>query len=159
MYLWKVDRLIDDFRAGEITQTEQFKYILFNTVLMVLISDPFVYSGSSYNLYDLINSLCALIVSIGGVYCCYKRNKEGDNRDLIVRLVCIGLPVGIRVFVFLIPLFILIGFLDIFIAGDIENADFANEPIETTPYDIASFIFFLLVYYIYLSKKIAKVST
>jgi hypothetical protein len=56
MYLWKVDKLVEDFKSGKVSQKEEFKYMLLFTVLMIFASDPFLYVGSSYNIYDFVGT-------------------------------------------------------------------------------------------------------
>ena len=40
MYLWKVDRLVEDFKSEKVTQKEQFKYFLLMAVVAVFLQDP-----------------------------------------------------------------------------------------------------------------------
>jgi ribose/xylose/arabinose/galactoside ABC-type transport system permease subunit len=111
MYFWKVDNLVEDFKSGKMNQKEEFKYMLLSTVLMIFASDPLLYIGNSYNIYDSVSTILMLAVSVWGVYYCYNINSSGDNKDFIVRVICIGLPVGIRLLVIFIPIFILVGTL------------------------------------------------
>jgi len=100
-----------------------------------------------------------LAVSAWGIYYCYKINSAGDNKDFIVRVMCIGLPVVIRVLVILIPIMILVGFFEAMFSGGL-TADKSNiDNYETTVYSAFSMVIATIVYYIYLAKKIKAVST
>ncbi|EIC23049.1 hypothetical protein [Thiorhodovibrio frisius] len=156
MYLWKVDSLVKDFKSENVSQKEEFKYMLLFTVAMALASDPALYIGASYNHYDTIGSIVMLGMSIFGVYYCYKINSSSDNKDFIVRMMCIGLPVMIRMLVVMIPVFIVGGVLEaVFLYP--ESLD--EETIESTPMQIVFLSIFIAAYYWYLSRKIKAVSS
>jgi hypothetical protein len=156
MYLWKVNSLVEDFKSERVSQKEEFKYMLLFTIAMALASDPALYIGSSYNYYDTIGSIMMLVISMFGVYYCYRINSSGDDKDFIVRVMCIGLPVMIRVLVLMIP---------VVIVGSILEAEFLypdsldEETFESTPLQVAFMSIFIAVYYWYLSKKIKAVSS
>lgn len=159
MYFWKVDQLVEDFKSGNVSQKEEFKYMLLFTVLMVFATDPFLYIGSSYNFYDSINSISLLITSAWGIYYCYTTNSAGDNKDFIVRVMCIGLPIVIRLVVFFIPIFVLeVSFDEAFSDNPIEKES-RVEVYETSIYTVVTTVIFIVLYYVYLAKKIRAVSS
>jgi hypothetical protein len=156
MYFWKVDKLVDDFKSGSVTQKEEFKYMLLFTVLTVAGTDSYINVDRSYNLYDFINTLSAIVVSAYGLFCCYKINSSGDNKNFIVRVICIGLPVAIRLLVIIIPIFVLYGA----IMNTLQQPETANPSnYETSVYDIILPISYLILYYNYLARKIKAVSS
>jgi hypothetical protein len=157
MYLWEVDRLVEDFKAGEVSQSEEFKYMLLFTILMALGSDPALYIGASYNYYDTIESALMLGISVIGIHSCYKINKNGDNRDFIVRVMCIGLPVVIRILAIFIPIFIISAALEGAFLEGVTGQE--TETYESTPIQVAVLSVFVASYYWYLSRKIRAVST
>lgn len=156
MYLWNVDSLVKDFKSGKVSQKEEFKYMLLFTIAITLVSDPILYIGYSYNYYDTLSSALILGISIFGLYNCYKKNTSGDDRDFIVRVMCIGLPVMIRVLSVMIPLLIIVGIIEsIFIYPGIID----EESLGNTPMQVVSISVFIAVYYWYLSIKISAVSS
>ena len=155
MYFWKVDQLVDDFKSEKVSQKEEFKYMLLFTVLITAMTDPFLYIGSSYNLYDSINSVSMLVVSILGVYYCYKINSEGDNKNFIVRIMCIGLPVMVRVLAFMIPVLILGSIIEEINTEETIDSDLY----ETSIFMVIATVVFVVSYYLYLAKKIRAVSS
>ena len=159
MYLWKVDNLVEDFKSGKVSQKEEFKYMLLFTVLIIFSSDPLLYIDSSYNTYDFVSSLLWLASSVWGIYYCYKINSEGDNKDFIIRVMCIGLPVAIRVLVFLIPIILLIGFVEGFSSVKLTAQDPNAEAYDTTAYQVVTSVIYVVSYYMYLAKKIRAVSS
>jgi hypothetical protein len=156
MYLWKVDSLVEDFRSGKLSQKEEFKYMLLFTVLMVLVSDPALHIGHSYNYYDTLISALILGISILGTFYCYKINSSGDDKDFIVRVMCIGIPVMIRVLAVMIPVSTVVGILE---AEFIFPESLDEETFETTPIQVVLISIAIAVYYWYLSIKIKAVSS
>jgi len=156
MYFWKVDSLVADFKSGDVTQYEEFKYMMLLTIASILGSDPALYIGLSYNQFDTIGSILLLSISAVGLYHCYTVNRNGDDKDFIIRIVCLGLPVAVRVLIAFIPIFI--------IAAVVDETFFYEEAIETgvyvnTPLQVITISAFMAVYFWYLSITIEKVSS
>lgn len=156
MYLWKVDSLVKDFKSGKVSQKEEFKYMLLFTIMMAFAMNPALYIGVSYNYYDTLGSVLMFGISIFGVYYCYKINSRGDDRDFIVRMMCIGLPVMIRVSVVIIPIFIMGLILE---AVFLDPEYFDEQIVESRPIDIVFMSAFVGAYYWYLSIKIKAISS
>ncbi|RLA75284.1 MAG: hypothetical protein DRG11_01915 [Epsilonproteobacteria bacterium] len=156
MYLWKIDKLVDDFRQKKVSQKEQFKYLLLFTIFTLLCSDPFLYVGLPYNNYDTLQSILILAMSVFGVYYCYKINSQGDNKEFMIRFICLGLPAVIRILAMFLPFFVgAIIIEDLFLLSPEALVSGATE---TTLIQVATISLFVFVYYWYLSKKITIVS-
>jgi len=156
MYLWKVDELVKDFRLGRVTQLEEFKYMLLFTIAMTLGSDPMLYDSTSYNMYDLINTVLFTVISVLGLFYCYKVNKRGDDKEYIARVMCIGLPVLIRIVILFIPIFILLAFIeDMVFEIPIEEE---SDTYETSLLEVIALNVSIAAYYYYLSLKLSAVS-
>jgi len=87
MYLWNTKALITDLRNDQVTQKEQLKYFLFSTIPLYAMPQLETY-------YTVVNIVLILI----GTLLCYNSNVEGDNKDFIVRYICLSIPIGIRIF-------------------------------------------------------------
>lgn len=77
---------IKEYYKTPIKETPVYQSIHYNSFYTELISLPLI--------QDII---CVL-----GIVICYKTNKAGDDKEFIERIICLGLPVGIRAFVFYI---------------------------------------------------------
>ncbi|WP_428026199.1 hypothetical protein [Arcobacter sp.] len=156
MYLWKVDSLVNDFRENNVSQKEEFKYMLVLTILMIIATDPILYIDITHNTYDVLMSFLILGISIIGLYYSYKINSSGDNKNFIVRVMCLGLPILIRTITIFIPIFI-IGIIveEMFIVTPIE---LEKETVETTLLHVVLNSLFIVTYYWYLYKKVQTVS-
>lgn len=153
MYLWKVDKLVEDFKTDKVSQKEEFKYMLLYTVLIMLLSDQSLSAGSSYSVNDFITTISILAISVWGIYYCYRINSSGDNKQYYVRVACIGIPIGMRIFVALIVTIILAVILEaVLVERALENN-------ETPTYTVAITIIYTFAYYWYLAKKMKAVSS
>jgi hypothetical protein len=149
MYLWKIDSLVNDFKEGKVTQKEELNYILLYVITSLLFTDKFLYI---YDIYDAIDSIAMLIITIIGTYYCYIVNSKGDNKDFMVRYMIIGLPAGIRIY--LIAFLLIIIYSLLFMTQDKLESD----SYETTLSFVIWSSLSAIVYFWYLSKKIRDVS-
>lgn len=46
MYFWKVDKLVEDFKAGNVNQKEEFKYLLVFFLITTIATDPLLASDT-----------------------------------------------------------------------------------------------------------------
>jgi hypothetical protein len=154
MYLWKIDKLVDEFSNENVTQYEQFKYMLVYSLLTVLALDTYLTSDTSYTTNDFIVTTCMFLITIWGVRLCYKANQQNDAKDFIARLICLGLPVIVRISVILLPAYVVVGiFLSIGLNYDVVG----NETYQTTIMDVIFTIILGVSYYQYLSNKISLI--
>jgi uncharacterized membrane protein len=158
MYIWKVDQLVEDFKAGKVSQKEEFKYMLLLTLITTLGTDSFLEVGRSYNLYDFITTVSMLIISVLGLYYCYEINSAGDNKNFIARVTCIGLPVLVRVMAIFLPIFFLVGFLQGALRIDLTVGQPNIKPMGTL-FDTVAIVVMIISYYVYLTRKIRDVSS
>ena len=161
MYFWKIDKLIEDFKQGKVSQKSQFKYYILFVLVSIFFYDPVFYIDSKYSLYDSINTFLTLMISAWGIYNAYKNNSSGDNQEFISRVMCLGLPAAIRVIAIFLPI-ILVSMIsveiikNILIERSIEYASFLDLSGKIFSYLISLSITFS--YYFYLGRKIKQIS-
>lgn len=153
VYFWKVDRLAQDLIEGKVTQKEEFKYYLFFSILILLVSDPLLCSTTNYTIYDSIMLLGNILITIIGTYITFKINSEGDNKEFITRSVVLGLPVLVRTIILCtLPLSLVAVAIDLTLANMMLIGD------NTGPIDLVLTFFSLIFYYWLLAKYIKIVS-
>ena len=157
MYFWKVDSLVDDFKQNKVTQKEEFKYILLFSILTLLSTNSFVSIDSTYNFYDTLDLILTIIITVAGIYYCFKINSDGDNKNFMVRFISIGLPVVVRVLAIAIPIFIISAIIEssFFMTPEEMESDSSESTLSLVV--LTSLI--MIGYYWYLSKKIKDVSS
>lgn len=150
MYIWKVNSLIEDLKNNNVSQKEQFKYALALSILTVLVTDPMLTVGLEYTSLDTILTLSMMAITILGVILCYNINEKADNKDFILRICTIGLPVTIRFIAIVVPLAIAAGTIEIMMD---PNYDIESETYTTSIYQVIFLSLALIVFYFYFSSK------
>lgn len=156
MYIWKVEPLVDDLKNERVTQREQFKYILTVLVLTTLATDPILYIGSVYSLNDSVATILMVIVSIWGLWLMSKYNSDG--KDFILRFCTLGLPLGVRFFVWFIPLVIILARVESYFEIGVSTDEAGNEVYETTLYQSVVIALAIGFYYWRVAVAMSKVS-
>ena len=127
MYLWRVDRLVEDLRSDRLTEWEGVKYLITLGVVYTLFTDPFFVAGIDYSRLDALSTLIIAVATASGTYYCYTKNRAGDDRDFVRRLVCLTVPVGVR----MLPVVIVVGAVfGMIFTEDWPGFDKLDEPLE-----------------------------
>ena len=148
MYIWKVNNLVADFRQDNVSEREKYKYFLLSAIIITLIIDPLLKIGHIYSIIDAINLIAQLIITYAGISYCYRCNISAGNKDFIVRAACLGVPVGIRTFVFAIPVFIIVGIIDMVMGVGLET---------TSILMLIASVIFSVAFYIFLGQTIKSI--
>lgn len=110
MYLWKIEELKEEIKQGRLSESDKFKYLLINVVIMtcaLLFTQRFGLSNP--NIWDNVYSIFMIIVAPIGVLLAYKANHGATGNDFLGKYFSIGLVISIRFFALLIPLTIALG--------------------------------------------------
>ena len=160
MYLWKVDHLAADLNNDHVSQKEQFKYTLvftlINTLAMVAIAFGSSEMSSGLMAVDLV---VTLVITAAGISYCYHCNRQADDRDLIVRFICLGLPVTVRIIVFGALLGFVVGAVTGLVLGESAAQD------AETGFGVRNLVNLMigyvvqLAYFVYLGRWMGAVST
>jgi len=151
MYIWKIEPLIDELKLGEVSQKDQFKYALAFSLLTAIASDPLLTVGIEYTSMDSISSVIMLIVTIVGLWFCYRVNENADNKDFILRFFTLGLPISIRFIAIFTPITVVAVGLETFLD---PNYDLDAENSVTTIYQVGLYLVAEIAFYIYFASKL-----
>jgi hypothetical protein len=135
MYIWKINQLKSDFINGAVTEKSMLKYLVAYTILLGLSFIPF---GES-NQFDLLNSLLMIPVSVIGLLYIFSANGGGNGTNFISKYFAIGFVVGVRLFVVVLPLAIVLG-----IVAAIADPDFIEG---TTMWDVLFEVMITVFYF------------
>ncbi len=112
MYVWRVKPLASDFRAGQVTQREQFKYVLTYAIPLSILGSVNISQDWQPAILYYVSIFAEVAVTIFGTAACYHANRTGDDKDFIARNYCLGLPVGVStVTVMGLPMAVVLGSL------------------------------------------------
>ncbi len=93
---WDVRQLAQELVDQRITPKQEFNYFLF---WIGAVSPMFLSLGPEWSsLMPSLRFVASAIVILAGMSLCRQANNTGDARDLLRRFVCLGAPVGVRVF-------------------------------------------------------------
>ena len=100
VYFWKIDKLNEQLISGELSEQEQFKYLMANSILYALA----VIQYDTPNNLDIWAGVIGVFVTALGLWFIYKCNGGQNGKDIIQRYLSVGFVVFIRVFVlFMLP--------------------------------------------------------
>lgn len=159
MYIWKIDKLVADLRAGDVSQKEQLKYVLLYTAMSIIFSDPYFLGGAPYNPVDSVTTATTILASVSGIYYCYSANSAGDNRDFFLRIMCIGVPVTIRVLAVFLPANVLVALLNVYFGGELMASTSSDGVVNSALVFAATTTLCIVVGYVYAARKIRAVSS
>lgn len=93
------------FKKNAVPSKERFLYLIILTSLCTGMTSSFFIANvfpKSPNQWDVYIDIVMTLATIAGTILCYHTNKSGDDNEFIERYFCIGFPVGIQSFLFLI---------------------------------------------------------
>jgi hypothetical protein len=138
MYFWKYKELAKALADRTLTDKQYRIYLVLFWIQMLTM--PFMYLD-----VDSSELVIAIIGLVAWLWITYTLNKKGDGQEYFKRLVCLDLPITLRVFAIFFPLiilfFIVLGMVD-------PTAVEQDEPpawIGTT-ISIASLVYFILAF-------------
>lgn len=103
MYVWNTRQMASALTARRVHIAGQFLGLVIWTLFIApTFLLPHAGVGASPSFVEApLHHLCTIGIFLLGVYLCYRANGKDDGRDFIVRMVCLALPIGMRVFVVL----------------------------------------------------------
>ena len=150
MYFWKVNALADDLKADRLSEKEKMIYFFLSSIVTVFFLEFSLYMGQVPDRVNITSSILNVLVNAAGLLFCYQANKKGDNKAFIERIICLSVPIGVRVIIASSLLYIvyLIGFV---VSGhEIDSASGVM--------DVLFGVAFEVIFYIYLGKSLYRIS-
>jgi len=114
MYWLNLKALENQISNNELTEKDGFNYLLgysILTTIIVTISSVSIFQNKTGLGIALLEVLISVIITILGLKAVYKANKEKDGKDFIKRYFAISWVIGFRLFLVLIGLIIIFGFV------------------------------------------------
>lgn len=155
MYWWNVQALAGDLKDSRVAQKDQFKYLI---VFMIagLIGEFSVNNGLKPTTdIDELLFTSVFLITIFGLFLCYRSNQAGDDKDFILRVICLGFPVTIRVAAVWFPVFFAVGLIESFVLRDVtKTASYG----QTNMLEVMMVVVYVASFYGYLIKVIRKLA-
>ncbi len=149
MYWWNVSKLAGDFQQDRVDEKERFKYYLAYVTVVMASTELGYYLGRTFTVLSFIDSAATIAISIIGIVVCYRVNQNGDDRDFIGRMICLGWPIFIKLTVLLVIGYLFFFFVNEMVAGRDASSDLAGDIL-----GVVARIFFVICYYWMLYKYV-----
>jgi membrane protease YdiL (CAAX protease family) len=119
MYIWNIKKLAMDLQEDRISSREEMKYLMTFSLFFILITHFLLYpfetiEGAAFT-HESIFVFIADMIFIGflTLWYLFRINQSGDNKDFIKRVMCLGLPIGVRILTVTMFFLFLFGILSI----------------------------------------------
>jgi hypothetical protein len=103
VYFWNAKKLALDLRDGTISEFVKMIYFVLFTIM------HYYQFEVSVDKYFYIESAILIVIDVFGIYYCFRINRLNDNKNFMERIICLGIVLLIRIFVFLLPIYLIIG--------------------------------------------------
>ena len=156
MYFWRIERLVEDLNRDQISEWEGAKYLIMIGVVFSIATAPVFSIGMEYSWLDTVSTAIIVAATGLGTFYCYRINRRVDDRDFVLRFVCLFVPVTVR----LIPVVVLVGILTgILFTESWPGFDALDEPVEpyrTAPEDLGMLVLLQVIFYWYLGRTFSR---
>lgn len=131
MYLWRIKKLAGDLKADRVSEWEQVKYLLVLVLPMIAFSylpaflamlGPAIMSAVPL----FLEMVVFLAITIGGITMNFRANQRGDGREFLKRFICLSVPVNIRILIYSLPIFLVLGVFSVFL-GEVMGVSLAEQ--------------------------------
>lgn len=150
IYFFNPRALAEGIRAGEIGQLIQLKhFIVFSILFYSGFSLPIIIASESSDLNDwvvyLLMFAAEAAINYYGIFYTYQINQKGDGQNYFGRLFCLALPVSIRIFIYILLIYLVI--LPLLFATPSWQVN-SNESIVTAIYFVGSCVYSIAFYFL-----------
>lgn len=99
MYYWKTQELATQIKEDSLSKEQKKNYYLATTIVGILFMYIAIAGGSQDATATLVECLLVLIISVAAINITFKSNGGNEGDDYIARVVMLGFPVLIKVFI------------------------------------------------------------
>jgi hypothetical protein len=157
MYFWNTQQLALELQDGKVTEREKMWYLfawMIGTALVIELAGWVPANESSAA--TITASIASVAVNIIGLLICYQANSRGDNRDFVVRFICMSWPVTWRLVAALVPVLIFLAVITAIFLSRGAQGPFGS--IFDRLFDGVDVLFYV-AYYAIIRRWLIKIST
>jgi hypothetical protein len=114
MYYWRIKRLKNDLRAGDVPPRQVTGYALAHLLLWTLFTSLLAFlpaeDTTTFTADLVVFILGSVLINIVGLWAAYRSNGGDGGRDLAGRLLALGWVLGLRFMLFWFVLFTVLTF-------------------------------------------------
>ncbi len=100
MYFWRIEKLKEELRQGQLGQRAAFGYVLIALLASMLppsAASLWIEPSDSSTYGDLLKYGAAMLLAIGGTYIAYRANGGPTGTDFAARYLAVSWVVSIRI--------------------------------------------------------------
>lgn len=114
MYFWNTNKLIDDLKNERLADKDYKNYYLISASITFLMMFAIRFSPVVDIVPSTINTVITILMLIIAVNFCFTANGGGHGKQFLNRLICISLPITIKIFLVYFLLFVFIVIILVF---------------------------------------------
>ena len=147
MYFWNIKKLKKEITTSPLSEKEQFKYLIANTIALGSAMIPF----PENNIWDIYLIMIQGVIMILGIIYIYKSNGGAKGKYLLQRYFSLGWVMLIRwLFLIVLPAIIVFSLaMEMFFVGLLES---------TSIYDVVFVSILSIIYFLLLGKHIKSIA-
>jgi len=147
MYIWKIDQLNKELITGTLNESENFKYLMANSILYSISMIPY----ENTNNFDVINGILNVFITIIGLWFIYKCNGGSKGNNIIQRYLSVGWVISVRFLCLLLVPAIIIAII-------LREMFFGGLPDESTLFDVVFMQAIIVIYFLWVAKHIKYIA-
>ena len=122
MFLFDWRKLASDLATRRVTEFDSLKYYAAGAAIMLVTQQMAVFGGAPETTLFALDCVIAAFSTGAGILYCWQRNGGDAGSDFVLRMVCLSVPVGVRMTLLWIAAYAaLTGSANIFNSGFFSN--------------------------------------
>jgi hypothetical protein len=95
---WVTNKLVQELASGNVSEDQSLRYAMLSAVLATASLYYAYWVGADRTGLLLMEFAVVCAISLIGLYECFKANGRSNGSEFLKRLFCLGVPVGLKVF-------------------------------------------------------------
>jgi hypothetical protein len=156
IHWWRTDRLVDELCLDHVTEHQSLHYAVIDAILITVgvYYANWLRADRSWPL--VVEAIAVCVISVIGLHQCFEANGGSAGSHFLKRLLCLGVPIGLKFFIFSV----VAGQLLYHGAPYIENATTFRVPYFVYQLGTSVFVAVLTaLYYWRIAQHLARIAT
>ena len=99
IHWWRTDKLVEDLALDNVSEGQSLRYAMISTVLVTASLYYTLWYGGVRGWSLVIEFAAVCLISLIGLNECFKANGGQSGAYFLKRLCCLGVPVGLKIFI------------------------------------------------------------
>ena len=99
IHWWRTDKLAEELTNDGVSEPQSFWYAVISTIMVVVATYYATWFGGYQSWLLLVEFAAVCVITVLGLQECYKANGGASGSHFLKRFICLGVPVGIKLFI------------------------------------------------------------